>query len=80
MKLLLIEDETALRAALVPLLEDAGYRVASAADGLLGMERALGEPFDLILLDIICWIYSVRAARASGSAANSAAAARMCRS
>ena len=53
MKLLLIEDETAMRAALVPLLEDAGYHVTSAADGVRGLDRALTESFDLILLDIM---------------------------
>lgn len=53
MRLLLIEDETSLRAALVPLLENAGYRVQSAADGITGLERALTETFDLILLDIM---------------------------
>jgi DNA-binding response OmpR family regulator len=53
MRLLLIEDEASLRAALVPLLEDAGYRVVTEADGIGGMERALAEKFDLILLDIM---------------------------
>jgi DNA-binding response OmpR family regulator len=53
MRILLIEDEAALCAALVPLLEDAGYRVRLAADGPSGLERALGEPFDLVLLDIM---------------------------
>jgi len=53
MRLLLIEDESSLRAALVPLLEDAGYRVRAEADGTGGLERALSERFDLILLDIM---------------------------
>ncbi|RYD22933.1 MAG: response regulator transcription factor [Verrucomicrobiaceae bacterium] len=53
MRLLLIEDEASLRAALVPLLEDAGYRVQAEADGPSGLERALSESFDLILLDIM---------------------------
>jgi DNA-binding response OmpR family regulator len=53
MRLLLIEDETSLRAALVPLLQDAGYHVQSAADGTTGLERAVTETFDLILLDIM---------------------------
>ncbi|HSP41595.1 MAG TPA: response regulator transcription factor [Luteolibacter sp.] len=53
MRLLLIEDEASLRAALVPLLQDAGYHVQSAADGSTGLERALTETFDLILLDIM---------------------------
>jgi DNA-binding response OmpR family regulator len=53
MRLLLIEDESSLRAALVPLLQDAGYHVQSAADGASGLERAVTETFDLILLDIM---------------------------
>ena len=53
MRILLIEDEASLRAALVPLLEDAGYRVRVATDGPGGLDRALAEPFDLILLDIM---------------------------
>ncbi len=53
MRLLLIEDEASLRAALVPLLQDAGYHVQSAADGTTGLERAVTGTFDLILLDIM---------------------------
>lgn len=53
MRILLIEDEMSLRTALVPLLQDAGYHVQSAADGTTGLERALTETFDLILLDIM---------------------------
>lgn len=53
MRLLLIEDETSLRAALVPLLQEAGYHVQSAVDGVTGLERAVTETFDLILLDVM---------------------------
>ena len=53
MRLLLIEDELSLRTALVPLLQDAGYHVQTAADGTIGLERALTEAFDLILLDVM---------------------------
>jgi DNA-binding response OmpR family regulator len=53
MKLLLIEDEASLRAALLPMLEDAGYRVHAAADGSRGLELALTGKHDLILLDIM---------------------------
>jgi len=53
MRLLLIEDEASLRAALVPMLEDAGYRVHAVADGPGGLERALTETYDLILLDVM---------------------------
>ena len=53
MRLLLIEDEASLRAAIIPLLEDAGYRVLAEAEGIGGLERALSEKFDLILLDVM---------------------------
>jgi DNA-binding response OmpR family regulator len=53
MRLLLIEDEASLRAAIIPLLQDAGYHVQSAADGTTGLERAVTGSFDLILLDVM---------------------------
>jgi DNA-binding response OmpR family regulator len=53
MRLLLIEDEASLRAAIVPLLEDAAYHVHTETEGIGGLERALAEPFDLLLLDIM---------------------------
>jgi DNA-binding response OmpR family regulator len=53
MRLLLIEDEASLRAAILPLLADAGYHAVAEADGILGLERAVTEPFDLILLDVM---------------------------
>ena len=53
MRLLLIEDEASLRAAIIPLLEDAGYRVLAEVEGIGGLERALSEKFDLILLDVM---------------------------
>ncbi len=53
MRLLLIEDEASLRAAIIPLLEDAGYRVRIEVEGIGGLERALAEKFDLILLDVM---------------------------
>lgn len=53
MRLLLIEDEIAMREAMVPLLEDKGYRVECAADGESGLERALDGEHELILLDLM---------------------------
>lgn len=53
MRLLLIEDEASLRAAILPLLADAGYHAVAEADGIRGLERAVTEPFDLILLDVM---------------------------
>jgi DNA-binding response OmpR family regulator len=52
-RILVIEDETAMRAALADLLEAEGYRPITAADGQRGLERALDEKPDLILLDIM---------------------------
>lgn len=49
---LYIEDEPNNRLVLKKLLEPKGYRVFEADDGLLGIEIALKENIDLILLDI----------------------------
>ncbi len=53
MRLLIIEDELPMRIALVKTLEAEGYRVISAVDGPSGMESALTEKVDLILLDVM---------------------------
>ncbi len=52
-RLLIIEDELAMRTALADMLEAEGYRVITAADGAAGLDRALKEKPDLILLDIM---------------------------
>jgi len=52
-RLLVIEDERAMRTALQDCLEAEGYRVLTAADGERGLECALKERPDLILLDIM---------------------------
>ncbi len=52
-RLLIIEDELPMRTALKDCLEAEGYRVLSAADGQAGLERALKEKPDLVLLDIM---------------------------
>jgi two-component system, OmpR family, alkaline phosphatase synthesis response regulator PhoP len=52
-RLLLIEDEPGLVLTLVDRLGREGYSVASAQDGATGLERALQEAFDLILLDVM---------------------------
>jgi DNA-binding response OmpR family regulator len=53
MRLLVIEDETAMRTGLVETLAAEGYRVRSAGDGPAGLELACTEPFDLVLLDVM---------------------------
>jgi two-component system alkaline phosphatase synthesis response regulator PhoP len=52
-RILLIEDEPGLVFTLCDLLGGEGYEVESATDGVTGLSRALGEPFDLIVLDIM---------------------------
>jgi DNA-binding response OmpR family regulator len=52
-RLLIIEDELAMRTGLQDCLEAEGYRVLTASDGASGLERALREKPDLILLDIM---------------------------
>src|SRR5204862_7591232 len=52
-RLLIIEDELPMRTALKDCLESEGYRVLTAADGESGLQRALDEKPDLILLDIM---------------------------
>ena len=50
---LVIEDEPNLRVLLGRLLTDAGYRVSTAATGSLGLQSALSEAPDLIILDLM---------------------------
>lgn len=52
-RLLLIEDEPGLVLTLTDRLTSEGYRVETALDGEQGLARLLGEPFDLILLDVM---------------------------
>ena len=52
-RILLIEDEPGLVLTLTDRLTSEGYHVEAAADGETGLRRAAGEPFDLILLDVM---------------------------
>ena len=52
-RILLVEDEPGLVLTLSDLLSMEGYTVESATDGATGLARATGEPFDLILLDVM---------------------------
>ena len=52
-RLLIIEDEPAMRTALVETLRGLGYRTSSAATGPEGLEKACTEESDLILLDVM---------------------------
>ncbi len=52
-RILIVEDELAMRNVLNNALERHGYRVLIANDGEQGLERALKEEPDLILLDVM---------------------------
>jgi DNA-binding response OmpR family regulator len=52
-RILIIEDELPMRTALQDCLQSEGYRVLTAADGESGLERAVNEKPDLILLDVM---------------------------
>jgi len=52
-ELILVADDSATVVAMISaLLEDAGYRVAAAADGVGAVERAFAERPDLVFLDV----------------------------
>lgn len=52
-KILIIEDEPAIRDILRELLSDAGYDVEEAADGPEGVEKFRAGRFSLVLLDLM---------------------------
>jgi two-component system alkaline phosphatase synthesis response regulator PhoP len=52
-RLLLIEDEAGLVMTLTDRLTREGYAVDTSPDGESGLERAAGEAFDLVLLDVM---------------------------
>src|SRR5689334_1881243 len=52
-RILIVEDEAAMRRGLEDVLAAEGYRVLTAADGEKGLERAINEKPDLVLLDIM---------------------------
>lgn len=52
-KLLIVEDETAILRGLTDLFVFHGFEVHSEQDGKAGLETALSEHFDCILLDVM---------------------------
>ena len=52
-RLLLVEDEPGLQLALCDRLTSEGYSVVTAGDGPTAITRATGEPFDIIVLDVM---------------------------
>ena len=52
-RVLLVEDEPGLQLTLTDRLSAEGYHVETAVDGDAAVRRATGEPFDIILLDVM---------------------------
>jgi two-component system response regulator RegX3 len=52
-RILIVEDETAIRTGLVDVFVYHGYEVDVAADGPQGLDKALSGRFDLVLLDVM---------------------------
>src|SRR5690349_2136699 len=50
---LVVEDDPAIRRGLVDALRFSGYSVREAPDGQAGLEAALADGTDLVLLDIL---------------------------
>ena len=51
MKILIVEDEAGIVQFLQQGLEEEGYEISTASDGLMAFELTQKENFDLILLD-----------------------------
>jgi len=52
-KILVVEDDSVIRMALVDRLEAEGYTVDSAADGEMGLRKATQPGLDLVVLDMM---------------------------
>ncbi len=52
-RILVIEDEPGIVDFLERGLRTHGFEVDSASDGLIGSQRAVSEPFDLVVLDVM---------------------------
>ncbi|HKV30729.1 MAG TPA: response regulator transcription factor [Candidatus Dormibacteraeota bacterium] len=51
-RILVVEDDRALRQVLVSALQSGGYEVGFAADGSAGVQALKAKAFDIVLLDI----------------------------
>ena len=52
-RILIVEDEEALRMTLIDRLVSEGYEVDVASDGQQGLDKATENAFDLVLLDVM---------------------------
>ena len=52
-RVLIVEDEADIREAMAEAVADAGFTVTTADNGSAGLDKAIAEQPDLILLDIV---------------------------
>jgi two-component system alkaline phosphatase synthesis response regulator PhoP len=52
-RILLVEDEPGLALTLTDRLQSEGYTIETAQDGEMALQRAAGESFDLLILDVM---------------------------
>lgn len=52
-RILIVEDDAAIRRGLVDALKFTGYATREAADGVAGLDAAVTDEIDLVLLDIL---------------------------
>jgi two-component system response regulator HydG len=52
LRILLVEDDPAVRLAVAPVLSAAGHDVVAVADGAAALERLAAEVFDLVITDL----------------------------
>ena len=52
LRILVVEDNAALREQIVAVLSEDGWRVEEASDGRLALQMALEQPPDVLLLDV----------------------------
>jgi two-component system, OmpR family, response regulator len=53
MRILVVEDDVKIASFIIKGLKAAGYAVDHAPDGETGLDRALGEPYDTAIIDIM---------------------------
>ncbi|MGH7297988.1 MAG: sigma-54-dependent transcriptional regulator, partial [Polyangiaceae bacterium] len=52
LRILLVEDDPAVRLAVAPVLGEAGHEVVAVADGGVALERLSAEVFDVVVTDV----------------------------
>src|SRR5438128_203914 len=52
-RILVVDDEPIIRMLVVESLADAGYLVTTASNGAEALDRALEQPADMVLLDLL---------------------------